>query len=482
MNGVGSGRQAVGRSAMKRSASGTRTNFRRAASLAVLWVVAGLAAAGQAPPVGSPEEASASTLRLTLKRAVEIAVQPEGSARLQVAREMIRQSQARSAQARAALLPDVSASVSEQNQTRNLAALGIRFEAPPSLPGFQFPHFVGPFTTFDARTSVTQNVLDISSIRRFQASRAGVGAARAEADSARDGVIAQVARAYLAALRAGAALDTARANLELSEALLKLATAQKNAGTGTGIDVTRARVQLANDRQRLLVAESERTRAHLELLKAIGLRMNVELDLADALAYEPGSPVAIADALQTALRKRPEWQAQQRREQSARLTHSAVTLERLPSVVAFGDYGTIGGGPDNALPTRTYGLSLRVPVFDGGRRDARRAESASQVRQEAVRSRDLRDQIEMEIRIAADALRSADAQVTAAREGLDLAQNELAQARRRYEAGVTSGLELTDAQTRLARASENQVNALFNHNLARIEFAAATGTLRELVQ
>ena len=91
---------------------------------------------------------------------------------------------------------------------------------------------------------------------------------------------------------------------------------------------------------------------------------------------------------------------------------------------------------------------MRVPIFDGGRRDARRAEAASQYRAEKVKTNDLKEQIELDVRLALDALRSAEEQVKVAREGLELAENELAQARRRYEAGVAIGLEVTDAQTR----------------------------------
>ena len=62
-----------------------------------------------------------------------------------------------------------------------------------------------------------------------------------------------------------------------------------------------------------------------------------------------------------------------------------------------------------------------------------------------------------------------------------LAENELAQARRRYQGGVTNSLEVTDAQTRLDRARDNQIAALYNYNLARIELATATGTIGEYV-
>jgi outer membrane protein TolC len=71
--------------------------------------------------------------------------------------------------------------------------------------------------------------------------------------------------------------------------------------------------------------------------------------------------------------------------------------------------------------------------------------------------------------------------VDAAREGLMLAENELAQAQRRYEAGVGTSVEVTDAQTRLQRARDNQVNALYDHNLARLDLATATGAIGEYV-
>ena len=101
---------------------------------------------------------------------------------------------------------------------------------------------------------------------------------------------------------------------------------------------------------------------------------------------------------------------------------------------------------------------MRVPLFDGGRRDARRAESASQYRAEQVRTNDLKEQIELDVRLALDELQSADDEVKVAKEGLELAENELAQARRRYEAGVATSLEVTDAQTRLERARDNQTD------------------------
>jgi outer membrane protein TolC len=429
--------------------------------------------AGAAPAQRPP-------LQLSLRRAIELATAPEGAARIQLSGEALRQAESRSAQARAALLPDLSASTSEQNRTVNLAALGVRINVP--VPGFSFPTLVGPFNTLDARVNASQSVFDFSAIRRLQASRAGIAAAKSDVAGAGEQVAGQVARAYLAAVRGVADVETARANIALSEAVLEQAQHQKQAGTGTGIEITRAQVQLANDRQRLLVAQNAERSARLQLLRAIGLPLDTALELTDRLGYIPVDAVTLEQAKAEALKQRPDLEAQRQREANARLAAGAVRLERLPTVGAFGDYGAIGTGFDNALATRSYGISVRIPIFDGGRRDARRAEANSQYRAETIRTADLRQQIELDVRLALDSLGSADEQVKVAREGLGLAENELAQARRRYDAGVAGSLEVTDAQTRLERARDNQTMALYNYNVARIDLEQALGSARRAAQ
>jgi outer membrane protein TolC len=309
-----------------------------------------------------------------------------------------------------------------------------------------------------------------------------VSAARSDINGSAEQVAAQVARAYLAAVRADADVEAAQANVALSEAVLKQAENQKVAGTGTGIEITRARVQLANDRQRLLVAENARRAAGLQLLRGVGLRLDTELVLTDKLQYVPVDAVTMEQAKAQAMKERPDLEAQQEREATARLSASATKLERLPTVAAFGDYGSSGTGFDNSMPTRTIGIQVRVPLFDGGRRDARRAESASQYRAEKVKTNDLKEQIELDVRLALDALRSAEEQVKVSKEGLELAENELAQARRRYEAGVAIGVEVTDAQSRLERARDNQTAALYNYNVGRIDLAQAMGAVRKSVE
>jgi len=448
--------------------------LKRTSPAVLLLVVLLVPARAEVPALPPPGE----VLRLSLSQAVGIALGPDGSARVQLARELVNQARTRAAQARAALLPNLDGSLSYQSRTQNLQSFGLLIRT----PGFLIPPFVGPFTVFDARAAATQSVFDLASIRRYQSARSVVSGAEADRLSAEEQTRQQVARAYLGALRAQAVLQAERANAELADRLLRLATEQKNAGTGTAIEVTRARVQVSSQRQRLLVAENEDRRARLLLLRAMGLDLGIAVETVDPMASLPPGPTTFEQALQTAFVSRPDWIAQQRREEAARLNREAVTAERLPSVAVFGDYGSSGAAINDSLATRSVGFSVRIPIFDGGRRDARRAETRSLWDQERIRSRDLKAQIELEIRLAQDALASTSEQVKTAEEGLALAENELAQAQRRYEAGMAPGIELTDAQTRLERARENRISALYAYNVARIDQAAATGTLKDLIR
>jgi outer membrane protein TolC len=419
-------------------------------------------------------------LTLSLKQAVEIAVSPKGNASIQLAAEAYRQAQSRSAETRSAFLPNVNGALAETNMVRSLGQLGVtEIKLPFEL---RIPNVVGPYDVVDIRASGSET-LDFSSIRRYQAARAGVRTAGADRDNAASVVAATAARAYLEALRTDADLEAAQADVMLAEAVLKMAQNQRIVGTGTGIEVTRQQVELSNDQQRELLVRNQRQKARFELLRTIGLPLGAEIELTSKLENVPVRKMTIDEALARALQSRPDFKAQRGHEETARLTSSSVKMERLPSISAFGDYGTTGQGVGQPLlPTREVGGILKVPVYDGGRMEARRAEAGSQYRAEQIRTRDLRAQIELELREALDSLHSAEEQMRVSNEGLALADSELTQARRRYEAGVTNGLEVTEAQTRVERARDNQIAALFNYNLARIDLGQSLGDVQGMIQ
>jgi outer membrane protein TolC len=181
------------------------------------------------------------------------------------------------------------------------------------------------------------------------------------------------------------------------------------------------------------------------------------------------------------MKQRPEVVAQATRVKATELTYSSITGERLPSLVAQGDYGQIGNRWGNTLETYNMALLLQIPIFDGGQREGRIAQSRSQLRQEALRLQSILNQVKMEVHDAMAALTGAKDQVGIAQAGMRSASKELELARERYAViTASSHFELTNALTAVARARQNLIDALFQLNAARVNFARATGSLNTL--
>jgi outer membrane protein TolC len=414
-----------------------------------------------------------TVLKLSLKQALELAASSTSNASVGVAAASLQIAEARRAQARSLLYPTLESTIGESNLTRNLAAEGFNF--PTGVPNFTIPHGVGPFNNFDARVLMSQTVLDLSASRRYRGLLAGIEAARADIAVQREQSAVQVAHDYLAALRGDSTVTAAQAGVSLAETLLTIARDREEAGKAAAVEVTRAKLRLATDRRKLAAAENGRLQARLQLLSDLGVDFDTPLELTDRLDYAPGTAPDTAGTIAAALGSRAEIQAIRKREEEARSNDSAIQRERLPSVTAYGDVG-----PLNSVVTHTVGISVRIPLFDGGRRAARSEESRALVQQSAMQQRDLRRQIELQVRRSSAGLTTAAASIAACDEALALAEDELAQARRRFEGGISSNIEVVEAQALLAQARDDRIAAVFSWNQARVDLAQAAGTVGTL--
>lgn len=427
--------------------------------LAVCWLFA-------------PVTLAQSPRPLSLREAVRLALEG-GDSRLRLAGERTRLEESRADQARSALLPHLEGNLSARRQTVNLEALGLR---PSGL--FQPPSLVGPFSTFDARGELRQSLFHLGDLQRYRAARTNVEAAGGEAENLAELAAADAAATYLEALRYRASWRTAEASVQLARELLALAEDRRSAGTGIGIEVTRAQVQLSREEQGLLLTEYAWRNALLRLKRLIGIGLGEPLELTDELERSVRR-LTVEEAMVLAVQHRHDLQAQQLRTEAARQAWAAARSDRLPTVAGVANYGTIGAGIGETVPTWSAALSLRLPLFDGGLTDSRRAERAVALRMEQIRLEDLNRQVELEVRLALSALTLADGEIEVADRTVEQSARELEQARRRYTSGVTTSLEITDAQTRLHEAEESRVQALYRFNLARIQLAAAIGSLRK---
>ena len=442
------------------------------------WVVAGIIVILIVPLKSMADDQSQTPpeLRLSLHGAIEAAI--DNNVNVRLLRERIAAAQSAANTSLGALLPNMSGYVNGRNQTVNLAAFGIPQDRLGALgvPG----GVTSPFDVYDARATLVQNLFSLSLLQRWRAAKTGTDVAVLEAEVTKRDVMATVGLLYMEALRADEAVKARQADLRLSEELLKLARDRKAAGVATGLDVTREEVQLENNRQRLLVSQNDQESGRLNLIRSLGIGFDVRLILTDELKFTAMIEQGPENALATARQNRVELKAQETRQKLASLSLSSVTSERLPALSFNGDYGWIGLKPDEAPATHTIGLTLSVPIFDGGQRESRISEIRSRVRQESIRMKDVSDQVTLEVRNALLTLESSTQQVGVAEKGLELALKELTFARDRFAAGLATNIEVTNAQTSVARARDNLIEALFRFNASRINLARAKGEIEQL--
>lgn len=406
-------------------------------------------------------------LRLSMQDAMQAAV--DNNPTVQIFRERVAQAQEQAFTQRGALLPNLSARVSGARRRFFLGAFGGLGAGVSD-----------PINFYESRIALTQNIFSLSLIQKWRAARTNIEVAGLDSETQKMDTMALVALAYLDTLRVQKSVKARLAGVKLNKELLRLAMQRKSVGMATKLDVTRAKVQLENEKQRLLVARNDFGSAKLNLSRGIGLSFDVKLILTDELKLVPVTPQTVDDALQVAREHRVELKAQKKRERLAALTLSSVVMERVPSLSGSGDVGLIGNQPSRALTTDNVQVLLSIPLFDGGQREGRISEQRSLVRMESLKTRDVEKQIGLEVRDALLTMESTQQQVAVAGEGLRLTFQELRLARRRFAVGLATNIEVTDAQTRVTQARDNLIEALFNFNASRVNLARAQGRLEAL--
>ncbi|MEK6585111.1 MAG: TolC family protein, partial [Nitrospirota bacterium] len=406
-------------------------------------------------------------LQLTLKGALAAAVDINPDVLLY--KERIQEAKGQVRTQLGAMLPNVSANARQTRQTQFLGTIGLS------------PVRTDPFSIFDARVTATQNLFSLSLIQRWRASRESLQMTEQEAEAKKLDTMASVALTYMEGLKATAMIKMHEANQQVMNELLGTVRQRQRGGLATGLEIARLEAQLAAERQHGSSARYDFEHTKLSLVNLLALPTETALVLTDEWLIEMSDVSTPQGAVEAALSQRPEVQAQHTRVKALELTYAAITGERLPSLVAQGEYGLIGNRWSNTLDTYNMALILQIPIFDGAQREGRIAQARSQWQQESLRMSSVFNHIKMEVHDALASLAAAKEQVGIAQVGLQMASKELELARERYAVLTsTSHFELTNGLSSVARARENLVTALFQLNAARVNLARATGSLHTL--
>jgi outer membrane protein len=445
--------------------------------LGVLTVAAAIAIAST--PLRAQQIPAVS---LTLGDAARLAARQSAVAR--GARLRADEAESRVRQRKADLLPTISSYVQEAGRTFNTSTLGIDFPAPPGQPPVFDPkgQVEGPVNTLDVRGRVQQNLVDFGALGRVRSARAAARSSSADADAAAEQAATIATNAYVRAMRADADLRARQADSLLATELLGIAQAQLQAGTGVALDVTRARAQLAATRASVIASRTARDHAHIDLLRSLALPVGSDIVLADSLTAAIGADLVPDEAalVAQAMRNRPDILAEEQRVRAAQQGLSAIKAERLPSLGLVADDGVIGKNGAKMLNTYTWGLQVTLPIFDGFRREARVQEQRSVIKEAELRQHDLEQQAQADVRGALLDLAGAREQLDAARERLRFAEQEVSQAKDRFNAGVAGNADVVNASLALTSSRTLVNDAETAYQLARVSLARATGSVTTL--
>ncbi len=431
------------------------SNLRTVAILSLTILIFGLLSTAQ----------QLTPYRLTLRDAIQKALQ--ANLNVLVANTQVEEAEGtRMRRLSAALLPRVRTQSYANYQNRSLSAFGI------TAPGF--PAVIGPFSNFDFRFYADQNIVDLQSYRGWKASERALDTSKMDYQEARDLIIRAVASLYLNAQSAAARADAAQSRVTDSDVLYKLAKDKHDAGTATGVDVLRSQVQLANDKQALLIAQNQYKQSLLTLARNLGMRPNTPLELAEPLRYQPLEALQAESIVPTALLARPDYLSLASQRLGLVEQQRASHARYYPKLSINGNYGRLGRSIGGVQGIGVIQGQIDFTVFDRDR-SGEAQELASRVKRVDDQIADLHRGIEEEIHEALLNLESAAEQVAVAKEGQDLAQRELELSQDRFQSGTTNNVEVVTAQDELARAEENYILAVTSHVDAKFALARAAG-------
>jgi outer membrane protein len=318
--------------------------------------------------------------------------------------------------------------------------------------------------------------------KAVRASREVLGASRASYLRAQDRVAFGTRQAYFQVITAQESVRVQKEVLAAAREHRRIAGLRFDAGVAPQYDVLAAEARVARVEQTLSSAIADQTVAWASLSKAIGLPLPDGTELstpgADAAAVSP-----LTELVAFALANRADVQSARSQVTAADALIAVARAGSLPSVAATVSYSllpstTISTGGEELVVSQSSGsvvFSASWALYDGGvvKGEVETARAYALQAREGVRQ--LEQQAEFDVRSSYAYVESARAQVTAAQTEVKEAVEANRIANLRYEEGVSTSVEVLDAQTNLGDAQNRLNEAVFALNIALADLDLATG-------
>jgi outer membrane protein TolC len=418
-----------------------------------------------AAPVQAPPREVLAQRPITVDEAVAIALEFQPNIRARLGDYAA--AKYRVDQALAPLLPQLAASVS--SSTSRSTVVTTSATTGTTIASIQEREFG---QTLAAQLTLSQLLFD------FGKNAASTDAARKLSEVALEDVELQrqlitqtVKQAYTNINFAQRLQRVAQQALERAELNLRSARGFFDVGTRPKSDVTRAEVDVANARVDVIRARNAERLGRAALNVAMGVPADTPTQVVDSLVYQP-TKLDRTRLMDEAQRRRPESRQARLRAEAAEAVVRRTTRDFFPDITGAAAYGATRTSFDEAWSAT---LSLQWSIFDGGNRIARHREARANLEAAQARVRATELDIQREVEQAQISVSEAEERIQAAQVAVESAQENFRLAQGRFDAGVGTILELTDAQLALTQAQNTEAQALADYRIALSNLDRAVG-------
>jgi outer membrane protein len=362
------------------------------------------------------------------------------------------------------------------------------------------PTFNGEITAVDANEGSRIGAGSLTASRLFEHAGAGVTmsqlltdfghttnlvassklrdmAARASGVATEEDIVLATDQAFYNGLQAQALLKVAQQTVSTRQSVESQVNELTKSKLKSEVDLAFAQVNLSEAKLLLLDAQNNLDSSIAALTAVLGFDKQVQYELVEENTPAPAPPPPDVDVvIKTALQQRPDLQAFTYNQQAAEKFHRAQRDQLLPTISALGTAGGIPIRPDcvdgcfpNYFISSWYGaigVNMSIPIFNGFLYSAEASEANYRAKAAAEQTRDLRDRVVRDVRTAWLGANTAFQRVGVAEELSKEADLSLRLAQGRYQLGLSSIVELSQAQLQQASAAIGYVNAQYQYKLA----------------
>lgn len=414
--------------------------------------------------LAAPRPAAGQEKALSLEEAIRTAL-TANEASLSADQDLV-QANATLTRARAYFLPTINVS---GNYTRR------PFEVVRNVGGAQA--VIQSYNAVSGQANLSMILFDSHSIPTLRQAKYDRMAQLFGIADAKRSLAFEVGNAFLSTLGVDQVLEASKSRLALAKQTLDAAKARFEAGLVSGNDVTRAELEYVTAEQGLIQAQGQVETTYLELGYLLNSPPPEKLVSPDLFLKASDSPIAPAEQLiKEAAARRPDIQQLRWRSEALHALKLEPLLKWLPSFTLNGRYTyTNEAGLTGRNFNWNVGISMGWSVFDGFVRNADFSDRRATAVQADLSLQAAERGVDRDVRDALITLESQRATLKLAQATFDVAQKNARETSELYRQGLSSALEVADANFSLFNANVSLVRARYGLGTAYLSFEAALG-------